>query len=457
MTRRENLVFNAFEMAGVGYYAQGAWRHPRSNRHRYKDADFWVERAQQLEEGLFDAVFFADVLGVYDTYMGSPDPSIRGAVDFPLMDPLMVVAAMASATKELGFVVTASTTYEAPFSHARRFSTLDHLSKGRMGWNVVTSYLPNAAQNFGYEQMIPHEERYAKAEEFLDVVYSLWEGSWEDDATLYDKPSATYADPSKVHPINHAGSHFSVKGPSLVEPSTQRTPVIYQAGTSERGKRFAAQHAEAVFVNGNSRESLRKSVEEIRAGAASFGRSPEDIVILTDLSLVIGTSQSAAERKADEIRSVQIPEAALAAFSGASGHDVSKLLPAERLQAAGSEHSQSETKRFVGPDGRTQNISEIVDRLTNLSPYSPTLVGTPVDVANGIEEIVDSTGVDGFNLHEFVTPEDFSDFINLVVPILQKRGLYRESYEDGSLRKKLHRQGDRLPATHPASAFRRPR
>lgn len=450
------LLFNAFEMAGVGYYAQGAWSHSKSQRIRYKDLDYWVERAHMLDEAGFHTLFFADVLGVYDVYRNSPDPAVAGAVDFPLNDPVIVIAAMLSASKNLSFAVTASTTYDQPFPFARRFATLDHLSKGRIAWNVVTSYLPNAARNFGLKDQMAHEERYARAEEFLEVFYKLLEGSWEDGSVLYNKKRKIYADPAKVHRINHEGSYFSVQGPSLTEPSVQRTPVIFQAGASSRGIDFAARHAEVVFVNGMNPEGLRANVGRLRDAAERVGRGRYDIKVVTDMSAVVGRTQAEAEEKANLVRAAQSPEAQYSAFGGASGFDLSKYDDDDTLTPnEGNNFSQSDSARFTSEKKRPDSVGEIKKRLVNLSPYASTMVGTAQNIADEITRIAEITDVDGFNCHEFVTPADFNEFAAEVMPVLEKRGLFERPKPASSLRQRLFGKGDRLPDTHPAAQYRR--
>ncbi len=456
MTKTRPLLLNAFEMAGVGYYAQGCWSHPESMRIRYKDLSYWTERASMLDAAGFHSLFFADVLGVYDVYRNSPDPAIAGAVDFPLNDPVIVIAAMLGASQNLSFAVTASTTYEQPFPFARRFATLDHLSKGRIAWNVVTSYLPNAARNYGLKDQMPHAERYERAEEFLEVVYKLLEGSWEDDAVLYDKVAKVYADPAKVHRIDHAGKYFSVQGPSITEPSIQRTPVIFQAGASARGIEFAARHAEVVFVNGMNPEGLRANVDRLRDAAEKIGRGRYDIKVVTDLSAVIGASQAEAEQKADAVRAAQSPEAQYAAFGGASGYDLSKYHDDDTLTSEPAKNfSRSEGARFTSEKKRPDSVGEIKKRLINLSPYASTMVGTPAHIADEMERIAAITDIDGFTLHEFVTPHDFETFVAEVMPILEQRGLFEPARKPMSFRQRLFDKGDRLPETHPAAAFRR--
>jgi FMN-dependent oxidoreductase (nitrilotriacetate monooxygenase family) len=260
------LSFNLFEMNTVGHISHGMWRHPGNTRHRFNDLDFWQSHARLLEDGLFDAVFLADVVGTYDGYRDGPETALREAVQIPNNDPMLVIPAMAAVTTNLGFVSTFSTTYEPPFTFARRASTLDHLTKGRFGWNVVTSYLPNAARNFGLADELTHAERYDRAHEYMDVLYKLWEGSWDDDAVVADVATGVYTDPSKVRRIDHNGPYFRVAGPHLSEPSIQRSPVIYQAGSSETGRAFAAKHAEAVFVGGSSLEDFAVT-RSARSGA----------------------------------------------------------------------------------------------------------------------------------------------------------------------------------------------
>ncbi|MDQ1561858.1 MAG: long-chain alkane monooxygenase, partial [Actinomycetota bacterium] len=228
----KQISFNLFEMNCVGHISHGLWAHPENTRHRFNDIDFWIEEAKLLEEGLFDSVFLADVIGTYDGYRGGPETALAESVQIPSNDPLLVIPAMAAVTKHLGFAATFSTTYEPPFAFARRASTLDHLTKGRFGWNIVTSYLPNAARNFSLDDEVAHDDRYALADEFLDVVYKLWEGSWDDDAVVIDRANNVYTDPSKVRYINHVSEHYRVAGPHLSEPSLQRTPLLFQAGSS---------------------------------------------------------------------------------------------------------------------------------------------------------------------------------------------------------------------------------
>jgi FMN-dependent oxidoreductase (nitrilotriacetate monooxygenase family) len=248
MSREIHL--NAFDMNCVGHIQQGLWTHPRDESSRYSEVQYWVDYAKKLERGLFDGIFFADVVGVYDVFGGNADAALRNAVQVPVNDPMLVIPAMAAVTRHLGFGVTANLTYEQPFLFARRMSTLDHLTGGRIGWNIVTGYLDSAARAIGLDGQVAHDDRYDLADEYLELVYKLWEGSWDDDAVINDKVKGLYADPSKVRVIHHHGRQYKVDAMHLCAPSPQRTPVLYQAGSSTRGRQFAATHAECVFVNG---------------------------------------------------------------------------------------------------------------------------------------------------------------------------------------------------------------
>lgn len=263
------LLFSLYEQASVGCGgAPSLWTHPADERLRANTLAFWSNLARTAEQADLDMLFFADVLGLYDVYGGSADAAVQWAVEAPANDPMMLIPALVAQTERLAFGVTASTTYEHPFALARRFSTLDHLSNGRIGWNIVTSYLTSAARNFGLDRMIGHDARYARAEEFLDVVYKLWEGSWADDAVVADKHAPRYARGERVRPIAHEGTHYRVQGPHVCAPSPQRSPVLIQAGWSGRGRAFAAKHAEVVFVAKSDPHEIRAGLDEIRRLAA---------------------------------------------------------------------------------------------------------------------------------------------------------------------------------------------
>ncbi|GLW10915.1 N5,N10-methylene tetrahydromethanopterin reductase [Microtetraspora sp. NBRC 13810] len=448
------IHFNLFEMNTVGHIQHGLWTHPANQRHRYTDLEYWTGLAQLLERGLFDAVFLADVVGLYDRYRGGADTAISEAVQVPANDPLLVVPAMAAVTRHLGFAVTFSTTYEPPFAHARRMSTLDHLTKGRVAWNVVTSYLRGAARNFGLDDEIEHDLRYEIAEEYLEVLYKLWEGSWEDGAVVRDRERAVYTDPAKVHPIDHVGKHFRVAGPHLSEPSPQRTPVLYQAGNSERGKDFAARHAEAIFTGAPSLAALREEIADIRRRAAAFGRDPDHVKVFPGASIIVGRTQEEADAKvADLQRHIRV-EGFLA--QRGSGIDFAAYDPDERIDdlvARGGDFTERAVRHLVGRDLRVRDVLDSIGRIGAGGPLF--VAGDPGTVADEIERWVDETGATGFNLMQYLSPGTAEDFVDLVVPELQRRGRYRTSYEDTTLRERLLGPGiHHLPPTHPGSTHR---
>ncbi|GCL73191.1 MULTISPECIES: LLM class flavin-dependent oxidoreductase [Paenibacillus] len=452
----KKMHLNAFEMNCVGHLAHGLWRHPDNTRHRYTDITYWTELAQLLERGKFDALFLADVVGVYDVYKQGDETALRESVQIPCNDPFFVVPPMALVTKHLGFAVTSSTTYEHPFGHARRMSTLDHLTKGRIAWNVVTSYLPSAARNFGLEHMVRHDERYEIAEEYMDVSYKLWEGSWEDDAVIRDVQKQIYTDPDKVHFIHHEGKYFKVPGPHLSQPSLQRTPVIYQAGTSARGRAFAAKHAEAVFLGGGTVDRLRQYGEDIRRQARAFGRNPEHIKLFAGVATIVGRTKEEAQRKYEEYARLYSVEGVLAHYGGGSGYDLSAYDPEDDLEYVETDHGQTSAAQFTKHSPKKLKVREVVKTLGTIGGRGLFVVGTAEEVADRLQYWVEEAGIDGFNVSQFLSPGTLQDFVELVVPELQKRKLFRENYEETTLRERLFGKGTvQLPEGHPGSVYRR--
>ncbi|NWL75332.1 5,10-methylene tetrahydromethanopterin reductase [Pseudomonas taiwanensis] len=451
----KQIRLNAFAMNAVGHLSPGLWRHPRDQARRYTDIHYWIELAQTLERGKIDGLFLADVLGVYDVYQGGPEQALRNAAQVPVNDPLLLVPAMAAATRHLGFGVTASVSFEHPFPFARRMSTLDHLTGGRAGWNIVTSYLESGARNIGLKQQLNHEQRYALAGEYLEVCYKLWEASWDEDAVVADVESGVYADPAKVHPIDHEGAHFLVPGFHLSEPSPQRTPVLYQAGASSRGKAFAAANAECVFVAAPTRHILRNQVADLRHQAELAGRKGSDIKVFNQLTVIVAPTDAEAQAKWREYREFASHDGALTLMSGWTGIDFGQYAPDQVLRQVESNAIQSAVDAFTAADpSRTWTTAEIADYCA-LGGDGPLLVGSPKSVADELQAWVDETDVDGFNLSSIVAPETFVDIVDLLVPELQARGLFKREYEDGSLRHKLFGEGDRLAEPHPAARLRR--
>ena len=455
MSTPRPISFNLFEMNTVGHISQGLWREAGNTRERYTELEFWQTEARLLEEGLFDTVFLADVVGAYDGYRGGPETAIREAVQIPNNDPLLVIPAMAAVTEHLGFVATFSTTYEPPFAFARRASTLDHLTGGRFGWNIVTSYLPNAARNFGLDDELSHEQRYDRAHEYMEVLYKLWERSWEDGAVVRDREGGVFTDPAKVHAIDHVGEYFRVAGPHLSEPSPQRTPVLFQAGSSPTGRAFAARHAEVVFVGGATSADFAASIADIHRLAEAGGRGFDAVRTLGSAVLIAGKTHEEAERRADEHLRLSSAEGYLAYAGGGSGIDLAAYPPETRIAdiiAATTSTKDSATMSRYAPGATVGDALREVVRFDR-GPFFA--LGTGDEIADAIEGWVRDTGIDGFNLRQFTTPGTIENFVEFVVPALQKRGLYRTGYEPGTLRERFFGPGHaRLPDSHAVGEYR---
>ncbi len=450
------IRLNAFDMNCVVHQSPGLWTHPRDRADTYNTLEYWTDLARTLERGKFDAVFLADVLGIYDVYRGGPRTALEHAVQVPVNDPLMVIPAMALVTEHLGFGVTCALSYELPYPFARRMSTLDHLTRGRIGWNVVTGYLDSAARGMGMDAQHDHDTRYDIAEEYMEAVYKLWEGSWEDGAVQRDRAGRRFADPDRIHRIQHEGKYFKLDAIHLCEPSPQRTPLLFQAGASGRGRQFAATHAECVFINGPSRRVIAPIVADLRRRAAALGRDPAELTIYTMMTVITAASSSDAHAKLEDYRSYVSEEGALALMSGWTGIDFSRLALDEpiRFDNKGAMTSALEAFTIADPD-RVWTVREIA-KYAAIGGRGPVVVGSPQEVADEMQAWVDETDVDGFNLAYAVTPETFVDVVDLVVPELQRRGRYQRDYAPGTLREKLRGAGHaRLPVTHPAAAYRK--
>src|ERR1700744_6518288 len=319
----KEIRLNAFAMNCVAHQSPGLWTHPRDRTADYNRLPYWTHLAKALERGRFDGLFLADVLGVYDVFGNSQDAALRNATQTPVNEPLMLVPAMAAVTEHLGFGVTSNLSFEPPYTFARRMSTLDHLTDGRIGWNVVTGYLDSAARGAGKDKQTAHDDRYDIADEYMEVVYKLWEGSWQDDAVLRDRARSLFADPAKVHPVVHDGKNYRMNALHLSEPSPQRTPGLYQAGPSPRGRQFAAQHAECAFMSGPSAKIIAPRVSAIRALASEAARNPAEILMFSMMTIILGRSEAEAKAKYADYRSHINPEGALTLMSGWTGGDFS--------------------------------------------------------------------------------------------------------------------------------------
>ncbi|EXU05476.1 FMN-dependent oxidoreductase, nitrilotriacetate monooxygenase family protein [Acinetobacter baumannii 25253_5] len=438
----------------IAHQSPGLWRHPQDRSVEYKDLEYWTDLAQILERGFFDGIFIADVLGIYDVYHQSAEHALTGAVQVPVNDPLQIVPAMAAVTKHLGFGVTTSISFEHPYPFARRISTLDHLTKGRVGWNIVTSYLESGSKNLGLKTQVNHDNRYDIADEYLEVLYKLWEGSWEEGSVLRDRESGIFADHKKVHPIQHEGKYFTVPGIHICEPSPERTPVLYQAGASSRGQKFASQNAECVFIAAPSKIATKKVVQGIRQKLVQEGRDPYSVKIYALLSIVTDETDAKAQAKFKEYQSYGSYDGALTLLSGWSGVDFSQFQPTDKVEYIQTNAIQSLLDSYVNADPeRVWTIEEIAN-WNSLGGNGPVLVGSAETVSDALQQWVEDTDVDGFNLAYILAHQTFADVVEFIVPELQKRGVYQTSYAQGTLREKLFGAGPYLPENHRGAKYR---
>ncbi|QKJ88306.1 LLM class flavin-dependent oxidoreductase [Paramixta manurensis] len=444
----KKILLNAFNMNCVGHIHHGMWTHPLDRSTEFTSLDYWTDLARLLERGLFDGLFIADILGVYDVYQNGIDLTARESIQLPVNDPLLLVSAMAGVTQHLGFGLTANLSYESPYPFARRLSTLDHLTNGRVGWNIVTGYLDSAARAMGLQQQLAHDQRYDQADEFLDVTYQLWEGSWQDDAVIADRQRRIYADAAKIHAIRHHGEFYQVEGYHLSSPSPQRTPVLFQAGASDRGIAFAARHAECTFVNGSTPQAMKAQVERLRQAVVAAGRQADDLKIFMGVSVIVAPTEQQAQEKYQEYLRYASPEAGIAHFSSSTGIDLARFALDEPIQVSGVQAIESVTKAYSGWTRR-----RLLEQYALGGRY-PLIIGDADQVAEALIHWVDESGIDGFNLTRIVNPQSYIDFIELVVPALQQRGRYKTAYQEGTLRRKLFNQHDRLPERHVAARRR---
>jgi FMN-dependent oxidoreductase (nitrilotriacetate monooxygenase family) len=410
----------------------GAWRFPGA----YPDANFNLAHlqgfAETLERGKFDAFFMADHLAV----LNMPLEALKRSHTVTSFDPLTLLPALAMTTRNLGLIATASTTFEQPYLIARRFASLDHISGGRAGWNVVTTSNPDAALNFGFEEHLEHDERYRRAREFFDVVTGLWD-SWADDAFVRDVDSGIYFDPARLHVLNHKGPYLSVRGPLNIARPIQGWPVIVQAGASEAGRQLAAETAEVVFAAGSRLADGQAFYKDVKSRMEAFGRDRDHLKILPGAFVVVGSTVDEARETRARLDSLVHYESAIASLSIALGHDASRFDPDAPLpEIPETNASQSARERVIAlgrRDGLT--VRQLAQRLGGYSGLA--FVGTPQTIADEMEEWLIGEGSDGFNIMFPFLPAGLDDFVDLVVPELQRRGLFRREYEGATLRENL--------------------
>ncbi|GAA3139296.1 LLM class flavin-dependent oxidoreductase [Nonomuraea roseoviolacea] len=421
MTRKLHL--NAFLM-GVGHH-EAAWRHPRTEPARIADVRHYQNLAQIAERGKLDSVFLADGVALW----GNVRHNALGG-----LEPLTLLSAIATVTDHIGLIATVSTTYNEPYHVARKFASLDHISGGRAGWNIVTSASEAEAHNFGVERPA-HADRYARATEFLDVVTKLWD-SWEDDAILGDRAHGLYADTGKIHPIEHEGEHFRVRGPLNASRPPQGHPLLVQAGSSEDGKEFAARFAEAVFTAQQTLEEGQEFYADLKSRLAAYGRRPDELLVLPGISPIIGSTDREARQLEQELEELIIPAYGLAQLSHMTGIELGedaldRPLPDIPVETEGAQSRRKLVVDLARRDGLT--VRQLIARLAGGRGHR-VVAGTPERIADEIQEWFEGGAADGFNVMPPILPGGLADFVDHVVPELQVRGLFRYEYESRTLR-----------------------
>ncbi|ODT22813.1 MAG: monooxygenase [Kaistia sp. SCN 65-12] len=431
MTQKRQLRLGAF-MRPVSIHT-AAWRYPGGTPDANFNLKALVQYAQTLERGKFDAFFMADHLAV----LNMPMEALKRSATVTSFDPLTLLPALAMATKHLGLIATASTTFEPAYTIARRFASLDHISEGRAGWNLVTTSNPDAALNFGMDDQMPHAERYARAREYFDVVTGLWD-SWADDAFIRDVESGIYFDPARLHVLDHKGKYLKVRGPLNIARPVQGWPVVVQAGASDAGRQLAAETAEVVFAAGGPLNGAQEFYADVKARTARVGRNPDHIKILPGAFVVVGDSLDEAKEKRARLDSLVNYDSGIAAVSIALGVDARKFDPDKPLPDDIPETQASKSGRDrVIELGKRENLTvrQIAGRLGGYGGLG--MVGTPQMIADQMEEWLVGEACDGFNVMFPYLPGGLNDFVDKVVPELQRRGLFRKEYEGKTLRENL--------------------
>jgi FMN-dependent oxidoreductase (nitrilotriacetate monooxygenase family) len=435
MAKKAHLL--GFIQHGLNSHATGMWRHPKDKvGWNYARPGYWQHMGRTMERGLFDAMFIADELAPYNTHADSSDPVVKYAVQFPTHEPSTIAPIITSATKHLGVGVTLSTAFEHPYSMCRRLSSLDHLSNGRIAWNIVSSYSKSEWDAYGAE-MSDRGHRYERLEEYMELCYKLW-NSWEPDAIIADKESGVYADPSKVHEVVHEGAFFRSRGRHFVAPSPQGQPVLWQAGSSDRGRDFAAKHAEAIFAVLPTVSRMRQYSDDLNVRVSErFNRPKGSVRLIYGVQTVVAETREEAQAKYERILACIPPEGALAWMSGHFGLDFSTFDLDDLIQDIEVPGIQGLFESILyARDGAPVTIRDAAIIYAQ-GMGMPVLVGTPADIADKLEEFMDDGGADGFMLIATYTPGCFEEFVDLVVPELQRRGRYRMEYPGTTLRENL--------------------
>ncbi|KAA9129984.1 NtaA/DmoA family FMN-dependent monooxygenase [Microbacterium caowuchunii] len=426
----KDLHIGVFEVYGPQVGGTCSWAHPLNDAIDYRDPERWVRMARIMDRTGYDFLFFADGFGYPMTDGDISATSVSAAVNFSGLDPATLIPVLARETERLGFVVTATTGMDHPLPLARRFTTLDHLTAGRIGWNVVTGASQNAVSGlFGHAAMVPHDTRYAMAGEYVSLATRYWEEAWADDALVADVAAGVYIDASKLRRTEFEGEHYRSRGYYGAPPSPQRTPVIFQAGTSPAGKAFAAAHAEGVFVQATTPAQTARNVADIRRLAAEAGRDPESLRIMAGLTAIVDETAAGAQQLWEEFSALQSDEVVAALYAGNTGIDLLALDPERSLHQvldAGGPIGQmgtSNIERFLGGDGGpAPTVRQILDQLRGRGTRGFRLVGDAETVADGVEALADETGLDGFLVEPVFGTRDVAAFGELVLPRLRGRG-----------------------------------
>jgi FMN-dependent oxidoreductase (nitrilotriacetate monooxygenase family) len=445
----KRLHIGMFENGQANDTGTALWRHPDNERHLYDSPKYWTDLARLCEEAKFDFLFMADAWGWAEVNGTRPDICSVEGLELPRIDPMMVIATLIPQTTNLGLVVTGATLLEQPFALARRLASIDQLSGGRFGWNVVTSGTADTAVAAFGRPRVKHDERYDMADDFMEVVYKLWEGCWEPDALVRDK-HGVFADPAKVHRIDHDGPYFSSHGYGNSASTPQGTPVLFQAGSSGRGRRFGATHGECIFVSGSTATELAGYVSAVREEAARIGRDPRTLKVLAGVAMVIGKTREEAQRKHRRILDSQTPEITVASFAMYTGLDLSSYDPQTPMEELHTEMSQTQITRFGG-----QTVGSVLRAWHEHGVRGNTMVGAAEDIADELCALVEDADLDGFLVNPLIQPGSTVDFIEHVLPLLRARGGFRSEYEEGTLRERLLGAGGaRLRGDHPGARYR---
>jgi FMN-dependent oxidoreductase (nitrilotriacetate monooxygenase family) len=421
---RKQLHLNAFLMQN-GHH-EAAWRHPGTDPRRAGTLQHYVDLARTAERGKLDSLFLADGVALQKNVRYN---------SHNLFEPLTLLSALAGATEHIGLIATASTTYNEPYHLARKFASLDHLSGGRAGWNIVTSAGQEEARNFNLDKRPDHERRYERATEFIEVAKGLWD-SWEDDAPVIDKAGGVYADTELIHPIDHVGRHFQVRGPLNIPRPVQGYPLLVQAGSSETGKEYAARYAEAVFTAQQTFKEGKTFYDDVKGRLAKYSRSPDEIKILPGISPILGRTEAEARDREAELNALITPEYGVRQLSTLLDHDLSTYPLDGPLPDVGTytEGAQSRFDLVTGLAKRENlTIRQLIERLAGGRGHR-VFAGTAVQVADQLEHWFTEGAADGFNIMPPTLPAGLTDFVDLVVPELQRRGLFRREYTSTTLR-----------------------